>query len=261
MDLQRHRAAEAAAQRATASRSCCATTTGCRSTSRRTTPSGATPSAPTSTTATTARRTTASPARSSTPASSTTTTGRWCTPAFPDHQHRRDRHQGEHAQRQRRHPKLPGRLARDHEHALVPRPHVRATPSQNVYKGNAAMYNIYSSVDRGNEAINDGVNLRLPSGTAKDWGNLEYDVNLMPRRQGLGRQRPARVGHLRLRRLPRRPRDGQPGLQAVLQGRAAQVPLPHPQRPVARFFKLALSDGKSFTQIGNDGNLLPNRCR
>ena len=28
-------------------------------------------------------------------------------------------------------------------------------------------------------AENDGVNLRLPSETAKDWGNLEYDVNLM----------------------------------------------------------------------------------
>ena len=27
--------------------------------------------------------------------------------------------------------------------------------------------------------LNDGVNLRLPSGTAKYWGNLEYDVNLM----------------------------------------------------------------------------------
>src|ERR1051325_8351505 len=41
------------------------------------------------------------------------------------------------------------------------------------------MFNIYSSLDRGNEAINDGVNLRLPSGTAKSFGNLEYDVNLM----------------------------------------------------------------------------------
>ena len=28
---------------------------------------------------------------------------------------------------------------------------------------------------------------------------------------------------------------------------------------VARFYKLALSDGTSFYQIGNDGNLLPNR--
>jgi len=41
------------------------------------------------------------------------------------------------------------------------------------------MFNLYSSLDRGNEEINDGVNLRLPSGTAKDWGNLDYDVNLM----------------------------------------------------------------------------------
>ena len=51
--------------------------------------------------------------------------------------------------------------------------------SQNVYKGNAAMFNIYSALDRGNEGINDGVNLRLPSGTLSDWGNLDYDINLM----------------------------------------------------------------------------------
>src|SRR5947208_14168111 len=43
----------------------------------------------------------------------------------------------------------------------------------------AGMFNIYSALDGGNETINDGVNLRLPSGTAKAWGNLEYDVNLM----------------------------------------------------------------------------------
>jgi len=51
--------------------------------------------------------------------------------------------------------------------------------AQNVYKGDAGMFNIYSALDRGNEAINDGVNLRLPSGTANDFGNLDYDVNLM----------------------------------------------------------------------------------
>jgi len=42
-----------------------------------------------------------------------------------------------------------------------------AFTSQNVYKGNAAMFNIYSGLDRGNEDIDDGVNLRLPSGSAK----------------------------------------------------------------------------------------------
>jgi FtsP/CotA-like multicopper oxidase with cupredoxin domain len=50
--------------------------------------------------------------------------------------------------------------------------------AQNVYKGNAAKMNIYSVLDRGNEAIDDGVNLRLPSGTALPWGNRDYDVNL-----------------------------------------------------------------------------------
>ncbi|MEQ1634813.1 MAG: copper oxidase, partial [Planctomycetota bacterium] len=57
--------------------------------------------------------------------------------------------------------------------------HMLDFTSQNVYKGNAAMMNYYSSIDRGNEAINDGVNLRLPSGSSLDWGNRDYDVNLV----------------------------------------------------------------------------------
>jgi manganese oxidase len=57
--------------------------------------------------------------------------------------------------------------------------------AQNVYKGNAAMMNYYSSIDRGNEALNcnyanpGNPNLCLPSGTALDWGNRDYDVNLV----------------------------------------------------------------------------------
>ena len=57
--------------------------------------------------------------------------------------------------------------------------HMLDYTAQNVYKGNAAMMNYYSALDRGNEGINDGVNLRLPSGTALDWGNRDYDVNLL----------------------------------------------------------------------------------
>lgn len=57
--------------------------------------------------------------------------------------------------------------------------HMLDYTAQNVYKGNAAMMNYYSAVDRGNEAINDGINLRFPSGTALDWGNRDYDVNLV----------------------------------------------------------------------------------
>src|SRR6185369_7258311 len=57
--------------------------------------------------------------------------------------------------------------------------HMLDFTSQNVYKGNAVMMNYYSALDRGNEAINDGVNLRFPSGTALNWGNRDYDMNLV----------------------------------------------------------------------------------
>ncbi len=57
--------------------------------------------------------------------------------------------------------------------------HMLDFTAQNVYKGNAAMMNYYSALDRGNEGLDDGVNLRLPSGTTLDWGNRDYDVNLV----------------------------------------------------------------------------------
>ncbi|ACB34856.1 multicopper oxidase type 2 [Leptothrix cholodnii SP-6] len=57
--------------------------------------------------------------------------------------------------------------------------HMLDFTAQNVYKGNAAMMNYYSALDRGNEVLNDGINLRLPSGSALPWGNRDYDVNLL----------------------------------------------------------------------------------
>lgn len=57
--------------------------------------------------------------------------------------------------------------------------HMLDFTAQNVYKGNVAMMNYYSALDRGNEALDDGVNLRLPSGSTLDWGNRDYDVNLL----------------------------------------------------------------------------------
>jgi len=51
--------------------------------------------------------------------------------------------------------------------------------AENVYKGNLGMVNMYSGRDRGNEALNDGVNLRLPSGDQLDFGNIDFDVNLV----------------------------------------------------------------------------------
>jgi FtsP/CotA-like multicopper oxidase with cupredoxin domain len=53
--------------------------------------------------------------------------------------------------------------------------------AENVYKGNLMMVTMYSGRDRGNEALNDGINLRLPSGShkTKSWGNTDFDVNLI----------------------------------------------------------------------------------
>ena len=135
--------------------------------------------------------------------------------------------------------------------------HMFSFTSQNVYKGNAAMFNLYSSLDRGNEGINDGVNLRLPSGTAKDWGNLEYDVNLMLCDKATNPDGQLIFDIFNF--------DG--FLGDVMTVNLAYRPYFEVERrkyrfrilnaSVSRFFKLALSDSKPFAQIGNDGNLLP----
>ncbi|HEU5176899.1 MAG TPA: multicopper oxidase domain-containing protein, partial [Burkholderiales bacterium] len=137
--------------------------------------------------------------------------------------------------------------------------HMFEHTAENVYKGNAAMSNLYSGLDRGNEEINDGVNLRLPSGRAKDWGNLDYDVNLMLADKAWDAQ-----GQLDFDLADR---DGFLGDRVTVN--LAWKPYFIVERrkyrfrilngSVARFYKLALSDGTSFWQIGNDGNLLPNR--
>ena len=51
--------------------------------------------------------------------------------------------------------------------------------AENVYKGNLGMVNYYSGPDRGHEELDDGVNLRLPSGKLLDYGNVDFDVNLV----------------------------------------------------------------------------------
>jgi FtsP/CotA-like multicopper oxidase with cupredoxin domain len=135
--------------------------------------------------------------------------------------------------------------------------HMFSFTSQNVYKGNAAMFNLYSSLDRGNEGISDGVNLRLPSGTAKDWGNLEYDVNIMLADKAFGQD-----GQMLFDIF-----DFDGFLGDVMTANLAFRPYFEVERrkyrfrflnaSVSRFFKLALSDGSPIIQIGNDGNLLP----
>src|SRR5262249_27658511 len=46
--------------------------------------------------------------------------------------------------------------------------------AENVYKGALSMINYYSGPDRGNEGLTDGINLRLPSGSQLDSGNLDF---------------------------------------------------------------------------------------
>ncbi len=102
--------------------------------------------------------------------------------------------------------------------------------AENVYKGNFMMVNIYSGRDRGNEKLVDGINLRLPSGSLLDYGNLDFDVNLIISDAATDQDRPVFLRHLHYRRLDRRHAVRQHGLCAVLRGAAAEVPLPHPRR-------------------------------
>jgi manganese oxidase len=135
--------------------------------------------------------------------------------------------------------------------------HMFSFTSQNVYKGNAAMFNIYSALDRGNESINDGINLQLPSGTAKSFGNLEYDVNLMFNEKAFDAegqlfmdifQFDGFIGDVMCVNLTYRP-------YFEVERRKYRFRILNAS--VSRFFKYGLSDGSPMIQIGNDGNLLP----
>jgi hypothetical protein len=135
--------------------------------------------------------------------------------------------------------------------------HMFSFTSQNVYKGNAAMFNLYSSLDRGHEELDDGVNLRLPSGTAKSWGNLEYDVNIMLNEKACGPDGQLAfdifnfdgfLGDMMMVNLTYKP---------YMEVERRQYRFRILNASVARFFKLALSNGAPIYQIGNDGNLLP----
>ena len=140
--------------------------------------------------------------------------------------------------------------------------HMFEFTSQNVYKGNAGMFNIYSGLDRGAEDIDDGVNLRLPSGRAsvsgKSWANLDYDVNLMLADKSWDGEGQLCFDIFNL--------DGFVG--DVMTVNLLYKPYLEVERrkyrfrilnaSVSRFFTTMLSDNSEMIQIGNDGNLLPN---
>ena len=138
--------------------------------------------------------------------------------------------------------------------------HMLDFTAQNVYKGNAAMMNYYSALDRGNEAIDDGVNLRLPSGTALDWGNRDYDVNLLLAEKAWDRE-----GQLWFNPFNQKGFIGDVMtvnwlFKPYMDVRARKYRFRLLNGSVSRYFKLALVDESGnpvpFYMVANDGNIM-----
>ena len=134
--------------------------------------------------------------------------------------------------------------------------------AENVYKGNLGLVNMYSGPDRGNESIDDGINLRLPSGRLLPWGNVDFDVNL-----ALSDAATDPDGQVIFDVFTT---DGFLGDIPLVNFTFAPVleVLPRKYRfrllnaTMSRFFKIVLADANgqpvSFQFIANDGNLVVN---
>jgi manganese oxidase len=159
--------------------------------------------------------------------------------------------------------------------------------AQNVYKGNAAMMNYYSAIDRGREPATmqealgqapkkDGsglaagwgcryanplsANLCLPSGSGLDWGNRDYDVNLL-----LGDKAWDNNGQLKFNIFNT---DGFLGDRMTVNGyykpymevRKRRYRFRMLDASVSRIFKVAIVDSAGnrlkYHLIANDGNLM-----
>ena len=140
--------------------------------------------------------------------------------------------------------------------------HMFSFTAQNVYKGNAAMMNIYSGLDRGNESIADGVNLQLPSGSANSWGNLEYDVNLMIADKAFDQDGQLTFDIFQFNGFVGDAMTVNLAYKPYFEVERRKYRFRILNASVSRFFKIALADGNTGTalpmyQIANDGNLLP----
>lgn len=140
--------------------------------------------------------------------------------------------------------------------------------AENVYKGNFGLLNLYSGPDRGNEEVPGGydsagspINLRLPSGKVRSWGNIDFDVNLAFSNVAFDQS-----GQLYFDVF-----DTAGFLGDIIAVNGAYAPylevLPRKYRfrclnaSMSRYIKLALIDGNRavpFHFIANDGNLVAN---
>lgn len=138
--------------------------------------------------------------------------------------------------------------------------HMLDFTAQNVYKGDVAMMNYYSALDRGNEALDDGVNLRLPSGTALDWGNRDYDVNLVLAEKAWDREGQLWFNPFNLTGFIGDAMTVNWLYKPYLDVRARQYRFRLLNGSVSRYFKLALVDEAGdpvpFYMIANDGNIM-----
>lgn len=144
--------------------------------------------------------------------------------------------------------------------------------AENVYKGMAAMLNIYSGVDRGREGLNchysdpvNNNNLCLPSGTYLDWGNRDYDVNLAIADKAWDRR-----GQLYFNLFNT---DGFLGDRVTVNWGFKPFMDVRPRRyrfrilnaSVSRYYKIAIVDEAGqrvpFHMIANDGNIMEHAVR
>jgi FtsP/CotA-like multicopper oxidase with cupredoxin domain len=138
--------------------------------------------------------------------------------------------------------------------------HMLDFTAQNVYKGNAAMMNYYSALDRGNEALRDGVNLRLPSGSKLDWGNRDYDVNLLLAEKAWDSEGQLWFNPFNLRGFIGDVMTVNWLYKPYMDVRARKYRFRLLNGSVSRYFKLALVDEAGnpvpFYMIANDGNIM-----
>jgi manganese oxidase len=135
--------------------------------------------------------------------------------------------------------------------------HMFTFTDQNVYKGIAGMNNIYSAVDRGNEGHNDGINLLLPSGTQQDYGNLEYDINLMFADKAWDSTGQLDMDTTQFNGFLGDQMSVNLCWKPFLNVYARKYRFRLLNGAVSRFFVFALSDSSNMVYIANDGNLLP----
>ena len=138
--------------------------------------------------------------------------------------------------------------------------HMLDFTAQNVYKGNAAMMNYYSAIDRGNEALDDGVNLRLPSGSSLDWGNRDYDVNLLLAEKAWDSEGQLWFNPFNVKGFIGDVMTVNWLYKPFLDVRARQYRLRLLNGSVSRYFKFALVDEAGdpvpFYMAANDGNIM-----